>query len=794
MEPLPAIDVEYCCFGGPDEYDDQGFAGFPARSGWLVSEHPEGGNLVAKTTGRPPSTEETSGFLQSWLFFGVLATVFGKIGLRMRPRDFFRESGSLRLVTLVLLDRYLEDWAEAESNRDDSSRREIHQAVAACISHAQKIILSNIRTRLDGSVRASIEALCTILSKASSVIQQAPSRSTISVVGELRKLCTFRLQILDSPFVEQEACSFAGDYNSMLKLGWCPSDISRLVSQAGDSLWFGRFASTLSRRVGESAHAACNRYECALRKFDDKTYQTRHVPRCHGCTPVPIETGKIGLLLERGVVPRVRIRRIHHWGRSDHREGATLEVEEDGPFVAISHVWSDGLGNPRANSLPTCQLLRLLDLAAGVDADQDGKDGVGLWIDTLCVPLEKNKRILALRQMGKAYTDAQHVLVIDNELQSFSLDCSDEEKLARVLLSGWMQRLWTLEEGVLGRDRLHFQFHEKAFTFPAHWAERHMLHNHNESYNNSPLVLMDALTIFNNAIPERPSLDTSLTRYNLGVRTNTRIKGGDYYTTPNPMVMTRSLQLRATTKYEDEPLCVGSLFHLSTRAIAACKTRKERMYKFYELLAHFKLPVSSSILFTNEPKLDCDVFRWAPDSLMRLEVLHPLQAQWLYAEDIFTTSGLLAQLDGIAFSVPANRCANGFRFLQLRDADSDETSFWEAYEPDPAVGVDPGVDNGRGLFKLRGTQAVVTTTALDIAELAVILCPEDQFAVEERYFAAGLLVQKTSPQGSQKNQRCLSVRYIKPLWRVSEDGISDTEGVVYSSNVAHIVEQLWCVS
>lgn len=36
------------------------------------------------------------------------------------------------------------------------------------------------------------------------------------------------------------------------------------------------------------------------------------------------------------------------------------------PYIAISHVWIDGLGNPNANSLPVCQLARLRHLVEEV--------------------------------------------------------------------------------------------------------------------------------------------------------------------------------------------------------------------------------------------------------------------------------------------------------------------------------------------------------------------------------------------------------------------------------------------
>src|SRR3984885_1142300 len=55
-------------------------------------------------------------------------------------------------------------------------------------------------------------------------------------------------------------------------------------------------------------------------------------------------------------------------------------------YVAISHVWSDGLGNPEENSLPRCQLQflqkRLVNLE-GLGSDPSHRL---LWMDTICVP------------------------------------------------------------------------------------------------------------------------------------------------------------------------------------------------------------------------------------------------------------------------------------------------------------------------------------------------------------------------------------------------------------------------
>lgn len=145
-------------------------------------------------------------------------------------------------------------------------------------------------------------------------------------------------------------------------------------------------------------------------------------------------------------------------------------------YIAISHVWADGLGNTDRNALPRCQLLRMRQL---LDELRDQARSWNLinrlrpstltrryrnvsmrfWLDTLCVPLRQHHadaRDRAISQMKDVYMNAYQVLVLDTELQSIDpLDIS--EAFMRISLSGWMRRLWTLHEGVLG-NRLLIKF------------------------------------------------------------------------------------------------------------------------------------------------------------------------------------------------------------------------------------------------------------------------------------------------------------------------------------------------
>jgi hypothetical protein len=52
-------------------------------------------------------------------------------------------------------------------------------------------------------------------------------------------------------------------------------------------------------------------------------------------------------------------------------------------YVSVSHVWSNGLGNPTENALSLCQLALLQSL---VDKIYPEEDIPAFWIDSICRP------------------------------------------------------------------------------------------------------------------------------------------------------------------------------------------------------------------------------------------------------------------------------------------------------------------------------------------------------------------------------------------------------------------------
>ncbi|KAF2011119.1 hypothetical protein BU24DRAFT_472277 [Aaosphaeria arxii CBS 175.79] len=159
---------------------------------------------------------------------------------------------------------------------------------------------------------------------------------------------------------------------------------------------------------------------------------------------------------------------------ADHNRCSNYSASMKSKYIAISHVWADGLGNPSENGLPLCQvkrlranLLKLQRLLVGDDAN------VLFWMDTLCIPVgpdEYSLRLVQIDKMASIYKRAMTSLVLDAELmatvsddnfpsaephdvdtrmcRNISRELSLEAR-ARLTCSVWMCRSWTLQEGEL---------------------------------------------------------------------------------------------------------------------------------------------------------------------------------------------------------------------------------------------------------------------------------------------------------------------------------------------------------
>lgn len=110
------------------------------------------------------------------------------------------------------------------------------------------------------------------------------------------------------------------------------------------------------------------------------------------------------------------------------------------PYVAISHVWSDGTGagNKPYGTVNPC----LFDFFAKISERLGCK---GIWWDVISVPSEQKARDKALKNMHYNYADAKCTIVHDRYLLNIPWKDDGSPCLALVL-SPWFTRAWTALE------------------------------------------------------------------------------------------------------------------------------------------------------------------------------------------------------------------------------------------------------------------------------------------------------------------------------------------------------------
>lgn len=297
-------------------------------------------------------------------------------------------------------------------------------------------------------------------------------------------------------------------------------------------------------------------------------------------------------------------------------ETVRLEVEESGPdvhYTAISHLWRDGLGNVGSNALPKCQILRLnrlvehlnsslkpisrLENSAESCSSSNTPTTVRFWIDTLCVPIKKELKSLALSFMHRTYKDAQWVLVLDADLEEASChNSADVENVMRIFTSGWMGRLWTYEECILAKDgALYVQFHDGVISLNTTDLLA-MSDSHQEEWRNlyqgiitqdflAHLILLRALSsvTFPNELGERRRIGT----------------------------IWNTIRGRTATKLGDEPIVLAALLGLDAGEVHKASV-SDRMRKLFSLRAEWPC----EFIFADGQRLRAPGYQWAPSSLL----------------------------------------------------------------------------------------------------------------------------------------------------------------------------------
>jgi len=248
---------------------------------------------------------------------------------------------------------------------------------------------------------------------------------------------------------------------------WCPSQGDHILYEYSYCLSY--YLSQIRRPHRERGHKGCKvceLNECedglcyALNKPEKEEYHMSHVGNCTGCDEIVVTDTKLRVIIENNQIPVFSI-------KQDSNGKVRLEAKELRPndkYVAISHVWSDGMGNENRNGVLECQLKRIskyLTEVPGLTTKTiatrlptlilQGKNlfqqPTLFWLDTLCISVDPELKSKSMNTIPGVYAGASQVLVLDSEMEQTGLSGSDWPEMAgRLVFSAWAGRSWTLEE------------------------------------------------------------------------------------------------------------------------------------------------------------------------------------------------------------------------------------------------------------------------------------------------------------------------------------------------------------
>ena len=577
----------------------------------------------------PTPVKDFEAFCQTWLFFGLINELLGNI---CKSTDFVLTDkiGDDKIISTSQLPGLVEQWVKSI---EDSSSTMAYEHVAECL-------------------RLTFETLMAAGSEFDLRI-----KFCIASVGELFAHAANKAFGVQD-FVLKNKCPAAWlmlfDRTSWIerlrRSGWCPSQIEFMM-HASKSLQSLHFFASMQESIPAGRHGLCDNQKCVAYQTDLKDYTTQHVIKECRCKDLYVDMSSLDAGLTAGEFPLLRIR------EAETLDELTVEIVASQPdtcYLALSHVWADGLGNTNANALPRCQLLQLSNLTQSLKAKLSSNNPqmeLLFWCDTLCCPVapgQAKNRVLA--QMKNIFERATCVLVLDASIRLYESEAmGPEETCARILASGWMRRLWTLQEGASAdKGRLWFQFRDQAVNLGVLSHQILGIYNKYLSRRGLAVDINSWIWTFTTFFHRGPAnLDADLA------------------------TVDAALQHRSVTVTSDEPLVIGTLLDLNVIEILN-GSNETRIHRLWSLMIR---GIPKDILFRLGPRLREEGYRWAPSSMLHYEGSNAVLLTMRKGDNQGTPTprGLMVRLSGYHISFPQRRSglpANPWGLFL------DENTFW----------------------------------------------------------------------------------------------------------------------
>ncbi|QIW98933.1 hypothetical protein AMS68_004451 [Peltaster fructicola] len=553
-----------------EPYDNGPFMTYPQRSRFKhiydtllpAGNHPRYDALLNQQEAR-----DLEIFLQTWLFFGLLHEVFGD----KAPADHFIVDGGhdgQALLSTLQLSNKIDEWIVQHYHLEERGK-DLLEHLVQCILETNRM-LKVLRNRLDCD-RTLLLVLMSVAETLDEVILETLDKGTRSLPTSWDLYHTDETSRL------------------MISRGWCPSDVKQWRNDFYGFQHIFYLSKIEQPKIKD--HSLCVGKDCAANQYDAAQRPTVHRCADKRCGSIAVDIEAVKGILADGYIALLDV----SLDETDTQYGLKVEVvssREHSIYVALSHVWADGLGNPSGNALPRCQLTFVANAVQNL-AREAGHDKILLWLDTLCCPVKSlTHRLLCIVRMRQIYEEATHVLVLEAALASYGsdeLDCV--ELTARFVYSSWTRRLWTLQEGALARS-VWVQLKDKAVDMDV--VASQLRQRYQTQFIHSPLLLHLYSTLCK-------------LRHTVNVTDSDRLGG--------IARLHSAIRRRSVSVASDEPLCLATFLRLNQGDVAQAP-ESERMKVFWEIYGAAHRGLTRHVIFFTGPRLTTPGFRWSPSTFM----------------------------------------------------------------------------------------------------------------------------------------------------------------------------------
>lgn len=565
-------------------------------------------------------------FLQSWLFFSLLAIV---VNAEVNSDDFLTGEDTL---STKKLGGYIKDWRRRQGGVDhrQPTLAEQNRYIRASMALADARRFMNKHCSYepmdyDGRSSVATSQDSTLAARQSDPVYQSMDKKmllSIVILGEtlqderihIKSHSEGRLEFWKSPEAETQSWG-SNEYvhKELLKNGCCKSEIKRRESTLPEVRLV--YYSTFVKPTEKLNHDGCSDVACMAQKPMKyaKHMNTSSCNESRRCSPRGLEDTEINSIIAEGKTPLVT------WTRGGQLDVKPYDLNEpDIKFGALSHSWEHGLldsgrdaRDQNDGKLLACQLEVLQDMFDKLI----GVEQAPFWVDALCFPRRTAMQESAVNQMKDIYKRASAVLVWDKSLLEQPVISKEHmiQMNMRIRLGDWSFRLWTLQEAVLAPN-LYVAFENGTLSLKDLLEGREAaVRDHNHPYH----YVWRAGHPFSSAVWElrQPRGDLVARAW-------------------------EAVQFRGVTESEDETLVLASVLKLDAKELEKIgnhsdpreRVQRLRMVKFLNMLDQSRdLGIPSGIIFLPPPSLACaevpetEAYGWAPRSwLSKQSFRYPL--------------------------------------------------------------------------------------------------------------------------------------------------------------------------